>query len=265
MFSLLALQAARASRRGHCCWRRHKHRHSTPLDMVPRIRPARGSCPGREDGGPATASEPAPHPAPVPCAAPVTGTTRADGETVGFETEGTAIYDTMCFVKNEASLFWGSGGCAPGHAPQQRAGLHSGFGGAPQRDAAALRACHLLPVAAQCRAVLHGASPLPPAGAHRGRGRGHRPVVHAAVGGREGQALHAGTRHRHAAPAARAAHGAAAGDRDPDQVARGAGAEAEHAQHPVAHHRPLAREAGQGGQQQLAPCWTGQHGCQGRM
>ena len=30
------------------------------------------------------------------------GTTRADGETVGFETEGTAIYDTMCFVKNEA-------------------------------------------------------------------------------------------------------------------------------------------------------------------
>ena len=30
-----------------------------------------------------------------------TGTTRADGETVGFETEGTAIYDTMCFVKDE--------------------------------------------------------------------------------------------------------------------------------------------------------------------
>lgn len=30
-----------------------------------------------------------------------TGTTRADGETVGFETEGTAIYDTMCFIKNE--------------------------------------------------------------------------------------------------------------------------------------------------------------------
>ncbi|CAL8460690.1 g221 [Coccomyxa elongata] len=30
-----------------------------------------------------------------------TGTTRADGETVGFETEGTAIYDTMQFVKNE--------------------------------------------------------------------------------------------------------------------------------------------------------------------
>lgn len=32
------------------------------------------------------------------------GTTRADGETVGFETEGTAIYDTMCFVKNEVGL-----------------------------------------------------------------------------------------------------------------------------------------------------------------
>jgi hypothetical protein len=32
---------------------------------------------------------------------PAAGTTRADGETVGFETEGTAIYDTMCFVKNE--------------------------------------------------------------------------------------------------------------------------------------------------------------------
>eukprot|EP01023_Acetabularia_acetabulum_P050453 TRINITY_DN5460_c0_g1_i5.p1 TRINITY_DN5460_c0_g1~~TRINITY_DN5460_c0_g1_i5.p1 ORF type:complete len:305 (-),score=57.75 TRINITY_DN5460_c0_g1_i5:270-1184(-) len=30
-----------------------------------------------------------------------TGTTRADGETVGFETEGTAIYDTMRYVKNE--------------------------------------------------------------------------------------------------------------------------------------------------------------------
>jgi ATP-dependent Clp protease protease subunit len=30
-----------------------------------------------------------------------TGTTRADGETVGFETEGTAIYDTMQFVSNE--------------------------------------------------------------------------------------------------------------------------------------------------------------------
>lgn len=30
-----------------------------------------------------------------------TGTTRADGETVGFETEGTAIYDTMQFIGNE--------------------------------------------------------------------------------------------------------------------------------------------------------------------
>ncbi|GMH36189.1 hypothetical protein BSKO_04057 [Bryopsis sp. KO-2023] len=30
-----------------------------------------------------------------------TGTTRADGQTVGFETEGTAIFDTMCYVKNE--------------------------------------------------------------------------------------------------------------------------------------------------------------------
>merc|ERR1719183_1113172 len=30
-----------------------------------------------------------------------TGTTRADGETVGFETEGTAIYDAMSFVRNE--------------------------------------------------------------------------------------------------------------------------------------------------------------------
>jgi len=30
-----------------------------------------------------------------------TGTTRADGETVGFETEGTAIYDTMRYLKNE--------------------------------------------------------------------------------------------------------------------------------------------------------------------
>jgi hypothetical protein len=30
-----------------------------------------------------------------------TGTTRADGETVGFETEGTAIYDTMQYLKND--------------------------------------------------------------------------------------------------------------------------------------------------------------------
>jgi ATP-dependent Clp protease protease subunit len=30
-----------------------------------------------------------------------TGTSRADGETVGFETEGTAIYDTMQYVTNE--------------------------------------------------------------------------------------------------------------------------------------------------------------------
>ncbi|KAK9817906.1 hypothetical protein WJX72_004042 [[Myrmecia] bisecta] len=30
-----------------------------------------------------------------------TGTSRADGETVGFETEGTAIYDTMSYVTNE--------------------------------------------------------------------------------------------------------------------------------------------------------------------
>jgi ATP-dependent protease ClpP protease subunit len=33
-----------------------------------------------------------------------TGTTRADGETVGFETEGTAIYDTMCYLKNPVCL-----------------------------------------------------------------------------------------------------------------------------------------------------------------
>jgi ATP-dependent Clp protease protease subunit len=30
-----------------------------------------------------------------------TGTTRADGESVGFETEGTAIFDTMSYVGNE--------------------------------------------------------------------------------------------------------------------------------------------------------------------
>jgi ATP-dependent Clp protease protease subunit len=29
------------------------------------------------------------------------GTTRADGQTVGFETEATAIYDTMHFIKND--------------------------------------------------------------------------------------------------------------------------------------------------------------------
>jgi hypothetical protein len=33
-----------------------------------------------------------------------TGTTRADGETVGFETEGTAIYDTMCYLKNPVRI-----------------------------------------------------------------------------------------------------------------------------------------------------------------
>lgn len=30
-----------------------------------------------------------------------TGTTRADGEAVGFETEGTAIYDVMKYIKND--------------------------------------------------------------------------------------------------------------------------------------------------------------------
>jgi ATP-dependent Clp protease, protease subunit len=30
-----------------------------------------------------------------------TGTTRADGETIGFETEGTAILDTMRYIKND--------------------------------------------------------------------------------------------------------------------------------------------------------------------
>lgn len=30
-----------------------------------------------------------------------TGTTRADGETIGFETEGTAILDTMRYVQND--------------------------------------------------------------------------------------------------------------------------------------------------------------------
>ena len=30
-----------------------------------------------------------------------TGCTRADGETVGFETEGMAIFDTMSYVKND--------------------------------------------------------------------------------------------------------------------------------------------------------------------
>ena len=45
-----------------------------------------------------------------------------------------------------------------------------------------------------------------PAGAHRWCGRRHRPVLHAAVCRREGQAVHAAARHRHAAPAARAAH-----------------------------------------------------------
>lgn len=34
-----------------------------------------------------------------------TGTTRADGETVGFETEGTAILDTMRYLKNEVRRF----------------------------------------------------------------------------------------------------------------------------------------------------------------
>lgn len=33
------------------------------------------------------------------------GTTRADGEVVGFETEGMAIYDTMQYIKNEVWLF----------------------------------------------------------------------------------------------------------------------------------------------------------------
>jgi Clp protease len=34
-----------------------------------------------------------------------TGTTRADGETIGFETEGTAILDTMRYVKNDVRFY----------------------------------------------------------------------------------------------------------------------------------------------------------------
>ena len=47
-----------------------------------------------------------------------TGTTRADGETVGFETEGTAVYDTMCFVKNEVGAL--SPGCRHAALSQAR-------------------------------------------------------------------------------------------------------------------------------------------------
>jgi ATP-dependent Clp protease protease subunit len=43
-----------------------------------------------------------------------TGCTKADGEPVGFETEGTAIYDTMLYVKNE--LLTIGVGLAYGHA-----------------------------------------------------------------------------------------------------------------------------------------------------
>lgn len=31
------------------------------------------------------------------------GTNKTDGQIVGLETEGTAIYDAMCFVRNEVS------------------------------------------------------------------------------------------------------------------------------------------------------------------
>jgi hypothetical protein len=34
-----------------------------------------------------------------------TGCSRADGEVVGFETEATAIYDTMKYIGNEVSFF----------------------------------------------------------------------------------------------------------------------------------------------------------------
>merc|ERR1712039_1062635 len=43
-----------------------------------------------------------------------TGCTRADGERIGYDTEGSAIYDTMCYVKNEIHTI--SVGLSYGHA-----------------------------------------------------------------------------------------------------------------------------------------------------
>lgn len=84
---------------------------------------------------------------------------------VGFETEGTAIFDTMQFVKNEVRANFSS-------MSPHFAGATSHF---PQHP--------LKPSAMR-------------AGAHGGRGRGHRAGLHAAVGRHQGQALHAPARHR---------------------------------------------------------------------
>jgi len=53
-----------------------------------------------------------------------TGTTRADGETVGFETEGTAIYDAMRHVRNEVHTV--AFGMAMGQACMLLASGHQG-------------------------------------------------------------------------------------------------------------------------------------------
>ena len=160
------------------------------------------------------------------------GTTRADGETVGFETEGTAVYDTMCFIKNEV----GCGGGAAAAAGWSELKLPTT---AAARCAATSRAASLLRCVCRCTPWAWASPSASPACCCR-RGRrcgqcaadrraGQRVHCHVSstaltrarvsspserthASPATGQALYAGARDGDAAPATCAAHGAAPGD-----------------------------------------------------
>lgn len=103
-----------------------------------------------------------------------TGTTNPDGTIVGFETEGTAIYDAMCFVRNEVGCGWFEGTCMDRATPT------------------------ILVVR--------------PTGLHRVCGNGIWTGLHAPCSWGARQALHAGAFQGLPTPAPRAVHGFKAGD-----------------------------------------------------
>ncbi|CAI7906464.1 unnamed protein product [Closterium sp. NIES-53] len=150
-----------------------------------------------------------------------TGTSRADGETVGMETEGFAIYDTMMQMKNEMQTV--GVGAAIGQACMLLAAGETGRHFMLPHATAMIQQprlpstflCSLCPLQTPCCLLLPPTAPscappptVPtPPDANSGRGCGDRPGVHAASRGGEGAALHAATRHRHDSAAAPALHG----------------------------------------------------------
>ena len=117
-----------------------------------------------------------------------TGCTRADGTTVGFETEATAIYDTMSYSNVEV----------------QTVGVGVAIG----------QACMLL--SAGAKGKVRVAPPSPHIGLHIAcswvvsdavslwHGCSRAPSAHCVMCSGRSAALHAAARHRHAAAAARA-------------------------------------------------------------